>query len=86
VQLDIAPIFTIPMGGLWRTTVFVSRLVEPPPATATFKGYPVTKSLIAFDRVGMRAATRMIECVHGWCVRCKHPAMAAGQLVSSRIG
>jgi hypothetical protein len=51
MQLEIAPIFTIPIGGLWRTTVFVSRMVEPPPATYTYKGYPVTKSIIAFDRV-----------------------------------
>ncbi|KAI3432264.1 hypothetical protein D9Q98_003824 [Chlorella vulgaris] len=39
-QVEFAPYFLIPVGGIWRTLMSASRMVEPPPPKYPYPGYP----------------------------------------------
>ncbi|KAI3428137.1 hypothetical protein D9Q98_006520 [Chlorella vulgaris] len=62
-QVEFTPYFLIPVGGVYRTFMSVSRMVEPAPAAYKFKGYPVSKTVVTLDKaIGL---TTQIEVVHG---------------------
>lgn len=50
LQVEFAPYFLIPVGGIWRTLMSASRMVEPPPPKYPYPGYPVSKTVITLDK------------------------------------
>lgn len=52
-QVQLTPVFLIPVGGLYRTSIKTSRIVEPPPVGARYPGYPVKRHIITFDVSGV---------------------------------
>jgi hypothetical protein len=50
LQVEFTPYFLIPVGGVYRTFMSVSRMVEPAPAAYKFKGYPVSKTVVTLDK------------------------------------
>lgn len=60
-QVEFTPYFLIPVGGVYRTFMSVSRMVEPAPAAYKFKGYPVSKTVVTLDKGTAKAKTLLTK-------------------------
>lgn len=62
LQVEFTPYFLIPVGGVYRTFMSVSRMVEPAPAAYKYPGYPVSKTVVTLDKASGIQAAR--PCLH----------------------